>query len=347
MKRRQGDPLAPPLVPASTFSVSGDPSAVPFTYGRTGNPTWSALESEYESVSGAPCVAFSSGMAASAAVIDALLSRAARMVAPSDAYYTLRSLLSARGLAVTYVPSSDPLAFANAAQDADLVWVESPTNPGLDIVDLRATADACHRVGALLVVDNTLATAAGQDPFALGADVVVVSATKATSGHSDAVIGLLAAKDPSIVDKMRAARTVGGAIPGVLEAWLCLRGLKTLDLRVERCSRSALVVARDLSERLPTCYPGLAAHPQHALAARQMNHFGPVLTFDLATRPRAERFCSRLEHIVEATSFGGVETTLERRARWGGDSVSPGFIRMSVGLEPPEAILADLRRALD
>ncbi len=346
MKRRQGEPLAPPLVPASTYVLSGDPSKAAFAYGRTANPTWSALEAEYEAIAGAPCLAFASGMAAFAAVVDALVPRGARVVAPSDGYYALRSLLGARGIDAQLVASTDPHAFAIAAANAALVWVETPTNPGLDVVDIRETAEACRRAGALLVVDNTLATAAAQDPFAMGADVVVVSATKGTSGHSDAVIGLAGAKDPAVLDKLRTARTLGGAIPGVLEAWLCLRGLKTLELRVARSSESALAIARGLRERLPVRYPGLPDHPQHALAARQMTSFGPVLTFDLGTQESAEHFCARLPRIVEATSFGGVETTLERRARWGGDAVSPGLIRLSVGVEAPERILAELRGAL-
>jgi cystathionine gamma-lyase len=343
--RTQGAPLAPPLVPASTYSFAGDPAGAPFTYGRTGNPTWSALEAEHEAVCGAPSVAFASGMAACAAVIDAVLPRGAPLVAPSDAYYTLRTLLAARGVEAWLLPSSDPLAFAKSAAGAALVWVETPTNPGLDVVDIRATAEACKAAGALLVVDNTLATAAGQDPLTLGADLVVVSGTKATSGHSDAVIGLVAARDPELLAKVRTARTIGGAIPGVLEAWLCVRGMKTLDLRVARASASALAIASALGD-FHARYPGLANHPQHALAARQMKQFGCVLTFDLETRERAERFCGRLERIAIATSFGGVESTLERRARWGGDVVSPGLIRMSVGLEEPQALLDDLRRAL-
>jgi cystathionine gamma-lyase len=346
MKRRQGESLAPPIVPASTFHLAGDSAGVPFVYGRNANPTWSALEAEYGAVGGAPCVAFASGMAACAAVVDALLERGKRIVAPSDAYYTMRSLLAARGADASLVASTDPLAFVRAAHGAAIVWVETPTNPGLDIVDLQATAEACKRAGALLVVDNTLATAVGQDPLALGADVVVVSATKATAGHHDAVIGLAAARGESLVEKLRGARTVGGAIPGVLEAWLCHRGLKTLPLRMARMSESALAIARALADDLPVRYPGLPSHPQHALAARQMEHFGPVLTFDLETRERAETFCARLERIEEATSFGGTETTLERRARWGGDAVSPGLIRMSVGLEEPAVLLDELTRAL-
>ena len=347
-KRRPGDALAPPLVPASAFFAPGDPADAPFAYGRLGNPTWSALEAEYEATTGgAPTVAFASGMAAVAAVVDALVPRGGRAVAPSDAYYAVRALFEARGVETRLVSSTDPESFARAASGAALVWVETPTNPGLDVVDVAATAKACREAGALLVVDNTLATAAGQDPFALGADVVVVSATKATSGHSDAVIGLAAARDPALARRLRAARTPGGAIPGVLEAWLCLRGLKTLDLRLGRSSESALAIARALGDDgWLVRYPGLPEHPQHALAARQMKHFGPVLTFDLASQARAETFCSHLERIAEATSFGGVETTLERRARWASDAVSPGLIRMSVGLEPPEAILAELRAAL-
>jgi cystathionine gamma-lyase len=291
-------------------------------------------------------VAFGSGMGACAAVIDALVPRGARVVAPADGYYALRTLLQARGVETTLVASTEPEAFARAAPGAALVWVETPTNPGLDVIDLAATASACRDAGALFVVDNTLATTAGQDPFAFGADVVVVSATKATSGHSDAVIGLAAARQASVVDELRKARTLGGAIPGTLEAWLCIRGLKTLEVRLARSSASALTLASALREHLPVRYPGLPEHPGHALAARQMTHFGPVLTFDLATRERAERFCERLEVVAEATSFGGVESTLERRARWPAEAVSPGLIRMSVGLESPESLLADLRHAL-
>jgi cystathionine gamma-lyase len=349
MSRRQGEPLSPPLVPASTYRVAGDPAGLPFTYGRTSNPTWSALESEYGAIGGAPCVAFSSGMAACAAVLDGLLPRRGTVIAPSDGYYAVRRLLRARGIGAIFVGSSDPLAFVSAvmsAPDAQLVWVETPTNPGLDVVDLDATAEACRRAGALLVVDNTLSTVAGQDPFAHGADVVVVSATKATAGHHDAVIGIAAARDASVVERLLTARTLGGAIPGVLEAWLCHRGIKTLDLRLARSSASALAIARSLPAEVRVRYPGLPDHPQHSLAASQMKHFGPVATFDLETKERAERFCARLAHITEATSFGGVETTLERRARWGGDAVSEGLIRLSVGLEDPALLLADLRHAL-
>jgi len=344
-RRDPGDPIAPPLVPASTFFTPGDPAASPFSYGRSGNPTWTALEERYAALCGAPSVAFASGMAACAAVVDALLPRGARIAAPSDAYYTLRSLLAARHVDAQLVASSDPLAFARAAKGAALVWVETPTNPGLDVVDVAATAQACKAAGALLVVDNTLATCAGQDPFALGADVAVVSATKATSGHDDVVLGLASTRDAALLEKLRSARTIGGAIPGVFEAWACARGLQTLGLRVARSSASARAVAEQLGD-LGVRYPGLAAHPQHALAARQMKHFGPVLTFDLGTSERAQAFCARLEGILEATSFGGNTTTLERRARWGGDRVSPGLIRMSVGLEEPEATVAEIRRAL-
>ncbi|HEY4015568.1 MAG TPA: aminotransferase class I/II-fold pyridoxal phosphate-dependent enzyme [Polyangiaceae bacterium] len=345
-RRRSGEPLAPPLVPASTFFLPGDPAGQVYRYGREGNPTWSALEEEYAALGRAPCLAFASGMAACAAIVDGLVPRGGRVVAPADGYYAFRSLLQARGVEVESVPSGDSRAFARAARGATLVWVETPSNPGLDVADLAATAEACRAAGALLVVDNTLATAVGQDPFAFGADVVVVSATKATSGHSDALIGLASARDAAVLAKLKTARTLGGGIPGVMEAWLCARGLKTLALRLARSSSSALALAQALSGRMPVTYPGLPSHPQHTLAARQMTHFGPVLTFDLGSKDRAERFCAGLQWIAEATSFGGAETTLERRARWGGDDVSPGLIRLSVGLEAPEAILDDLNTAL-
>jgi cystathionine gamma-lyase len=180
---------------------------------------------------------------------------------------------------------------------------------------------------------------------ALGADLEVVSATKATAGHSDAVIGLARSMRPELIAKLRAGRTLGGAIPGVLEAWLCLRGLMTLDLRLAQASASALKVAERLAE-WEARYPGLPGHPHFDLGQRQMRHCGPVLTFDLKTEVRAERFCAALRHIFVATSFGGVESSLERRARWGGDAVSPGLIRMSVGMEDPQRLLEDLELAI-
>jgi cystathionine gamma-lyase len=346
-KPARGEPLPFPLVPASTFHLAGDPEGAPFVYGRNGNPTWSGLESQYAKLGGAPCVTFASGMAACAAVFDALLPRGARVVAPSDGYYTLRRFLALRGVETTLVASTNPMAFAEAAPGAAVVWVETPTNPGLDVVDLQATADACKRAGALLVADNTLATALGQDPFAFGVDVVVVSATKMTSGHHDALIGIVEARDVRLLEKVRAVRTVTGAVPGVLEAWLCARGLKTLEIRLARSSASALALAERLPASLSVRYPGLPRHPHHDVAAKQMKHFGCVLSFDLGTRERAEAFCRRLEHIAEATSFGGTDSTLERRARWGGDAVSPGLVRLSVGLEEPELLLSEILRALD
>ena len=351
MRGKEGAPLATPLVPTSTFHVEGDPALAPFTYARMGNPTWAALEEAHARIDGAGCVAFASGMAASAAVLDGVLPLGGALVAPSDAYYTVRLLIQARGITARLVPSTDPLAFARAAAGAAVVWVETPTNPGLAVVDVRATAEACRAAGALLVVDNTLATAQGQDVFALGADVAVISATKSTSGHSDALIGLACTRDAAVLAKLRAARTVGGGVPGVLEAWLCLRGLATLDVRLARTSSTALLVATEMRawDALHVAdvrYPGLRGHPGHDVAARQMRHFGPVLTFDVGTAERAERLCARLRHIAVATSFGGVETTLERRARWGGDAVSPGLIRMSVGLEDAGVLLDDLMQAL-
>lgn len=346
MPIQRGGPLAPPLVPASTFLTPGDPHAYPFAYGRMDNPTWVALEAAHAELAGGRTVSFASGMAACAAVIDALLPRGGLVVAPADGYFTLRSLLAARCVPTRLVDSGDPLALAHAAPGAALVWLETPTNPGLNVLDIRATAAACRNAGALLVVDNTLASCAGQDVLGLGADVAVVSATKITSGHSDAVLGLAVAKSDDIVEKLRAARTIGGAIPGVLEAWLCLRGMKTLALRLPQASSSALAAAQMLS-RFDARYPGLPGHPQHSLARAQMKQFGPVLTFDLGTRDRADRFLARLRLVAEATSFGGVETTVERRARWGGDAISPGLLRMSVGLEPIDLIIADLKSGLE
>jgi cystathionine gamma-lyase len=345
VRRTRGTPLAPPLVQASTFFAPGDPKESDFVYTRYGNPTFSALEMEQQAMCGAPSLSYPSGMAASAAIMDALVPRDAVVVMASDCYYNVRTLARTRAFRCRWVESTKPHGFAEAAAGAAMVWIETPTNPGLRIVDIEETARACKAAGALLVVDNTLATAVGQEPLALGADIALISATKMTSGHHDATIGLVSARDAAIATRLREHRTMTGMIAGVLEAWLCLRGMKTLALRSSRCSETALFLAHELSA-YDARYPGLPTHPSHELASRQMKHFGPVLTFDLVSQDRAVAFCSRLIGIAESTSFGGVDTTLERRARWGGDEVSPGLIRMSVGLEDPERLLDELRRAL-
>jgi cystathionine gamma-lyase len=209
---------------------------------------------------------------------------------------------------------------------------------------------AARQAGALVAVDNTTATPLGQRPLELGADLSVCSDSKAMCGHSDVLLGHVAVRDSELLQKIDRYRELTGGIAGPMEAWLALRSLATLPLRLERMSASALKVAEFLRSRDEVehvLYPGLPTHLGHAVAAGQMRSFGPVLSFTLAGKQAAERFLSSAELITEATSFGGVTTTAERRARWGHDGVAPGFIRMSVGLEDAGDLIADMEQALD
>jgi cystathionine gamma-lyase len=274
------------------------------------------------------------------------------VVLPSDSYYTTRLLasgwLETIGVQVRLAPTRDN-AQGTALDGARLLWLETPTNPQLDVCDIQELARAARERGALVAVDNTTATAYLQQPLALGADYVVASDTKALTGHSDLVLGHVATADPERASALRTWRTQHGAIPGPMEAWLAHRSLATLSLRLNRQCASALQLAGVLSPEASVeavHYPGLPDHPGHAVAKRQMQAFGTVVSFDLATRARAERFLGGLDVVREATSFGGVHSTAERRARWGGDAIGEGFIRFSVGCESVEDILSDVTAAL-
>ena len=297
-------------------------------------------------------VLFSSGMAAASAVLGGLREGDA-LVLPSDGYYTIRALardrLEPAGVDVRLVPT-DTDAVAAAAPGAALVWIETPSNPGLDACDVRAVADAARAAGALLAVDNTLATPLHQRPLELGADLSVVSATKSLSGHSDLLLGYAAVRDPERAQALRAWRVQAGAIAGPFEAWLAHRSLATLDVRLERQCQNAAALAEMLARRDDVAavrYPGLPDDPAHEVAARQMDRFGALIGFDPGGARRAQTLLAACELVSESTSFGGVHTTAERRARWGGDAVPEGLIRLSVGCEAAEDLLADVAHALD
>jgi cystathionine gamma-lyase len=247
------------------------------------------------------------------------------------------------------VPTGGPQQPA-ALDGARLLWIESPSNPGLDVCDIRELAATAHASGALVAVDNTLATPLGQRPLELGADFAVASGTKALTGHGDVLLGYVVCRDPELAAAAREWRKSVGAIPGPMETWLAHRSLATLRLRVDQQAKGALAIAEALRRRPEVTglrHPGLPGDPAHQLAARQMHRFGCVVSFALPDRPFAERFLAALRLVDEATSFGGVRSTAERRARWGGDEVPEGFIRLSVGVEEPEDLVADLLRALD
>ncbi|MBW1598689.1 cystathionine gamma-lyase [Streptomyces sp. JJ38] len=352
------EPYAPPLPGpafAAHYHLPGDPADAPYTYGRDGNPTWTALEravAELEDPGGtAQAVAFASGMAAMSAVLLSRVRPGDVVVLPEDGYNLLallRERLESYGARVRTVPTGGPEQF-EALAGASLLWLETPSNPGLDVCDIRRLSEAAHAEGALVVVDNTLATPLGQRPLLLGADVSVASGTKALTGHGDVLLGYVACRDAAVAEDVRLWRKTVGAIPGPMEAWLAHRSLATLELRVARQAESALAVARALAERPEVAgvrYPGLLQDRAHPLAARQMRGFGCVVSFTLPDRAFAERFLSRLRLVHQATSFGGVRSTAERRGRWGGDAVADGFVRLSVGVEDTRDLVADVLRAL-
>ena len=287
------------------------------------------------------------------AVLD-LLPAGARVVAPTDCYAGVHALLAdgqQQGRwQVGLVDVTDTGTAAAAARRADLLWLESPTNPLLDIADLPALCAAARDGGALVAVDNTFATPLLQQPIALGAHVAVHSATKFLGGHSDLLLGLAVADSPQLGERLRRRREVGGAVPGALETFLVLRGLRTLALRLDQGQRSAADLARRLADHPAVTrvrYPGLADHPGHARAAAQMTGFGAVLGFEVRNAPAANAVCDSVRVIRSATSLGGVESTIERRAKLPGqEHLPPGFLRLSVGCEHIEDLWDDLANAL-
>jgi len=352
---RPGQPFMPGPVMAGPFHLPGDLADAKHIYGRYGNPTFELLEQALGELDGGEAVVFASGMAAAAAVLETALpvDGGGVLVAPVDGYPGVRELaagsLAARRVETRLVTSSDEWVRA-ALPGAALAWIETPSNPALEVLDIAALAEAAHAEGAALVVDNTLATPLGQRPLELGADLVVSSASKHLGGHSDLVMGYAATRDPDRARALREHRRIAGAIPGPFEAWLAHRSLATLAVRLERQSASALALAELLVMRPEVSgvrYPGLASDPSHALADAQMDCFGSVLGFALPSRDAAERFLAASALITEATSFGGVHTSAERRARWGTDDVPEGFIRLSVGIEDAGDLARDLERALD
>jgi cystathionine gamma-lyase len=350
---RQGAPLLPGPTFASYYHLEGDPAGADYVYGRYGNPTWTLYESALGELEEGIAVAFASGMAAASAVLLPLLRHGDVLVAPADGYPAVRTLATGQlaecGVEVRLVAAADEPP-DELLRGAKLVWIETPSNPGLESVDIAALADRAHRAGALVAVDNTLATPLGQLPLALGADFSVSSDSKHLTGHGDLILGHVAVSDPARADALVAWRTQTGAIPGPFEAWLAQRSLATLELRLERQCSTALALAERLLFRPDVAdvrYPGLPGDPGHAVASRQMRRYGTVVGFTLDSRERAERFLAACRLVAQATSFGSVHSSAERRARWGGNDVPEGFIRFSVGCETPEDLLADVDRALD
>ena len=345
-----GEPLAPPLVMASNFHAGGERA-----YARTeGTPTWQALEEAVGELEGGEAVLFSSGMGAVSSVLETL-PLGARVVHPTVSYLGVRRLLGGHAQAgrieATPVDVTDSDAVIAELDGAGMLWLETPTNPLVGIADLERLAEAARQRGIRTVVDNTFATPLLQRPLELGCDLVVHSGTKLIGGHSDLLLGIAVARDGEQAEELRGVRHDAGATPGGLEAWLALRGLRTLPVRLERMQATALLLAerlRDHAEVIAVHYPGLPDDPGHELANRQMDGFGTMLAFQVkGGADQADALCESVQLITHATSLGGVETLIENRAAAPGEEHLPeGLLRVSVGCEHPEDVWEDLDAAV-
>ena len=341
-----------PVTLSSTYRVGGE-----LDYARDGNPGWAAFEQVLGALEGGTCVAFASGMAAAAAVLETLPA-GAHIVASKVAYHGVHVLMRERAasgrLRAHLLDVTDVDGVAAACAGAQLLWLETPMNPLIGIADIAALSAVAHAQGAVVLVDSTLATPLRQLPLELGADLVLHSATKFIGGHSDLLLGAVVTRDPERAEGLIHRRQTDGSTPGALEAFLALRGLRTLAVRLDRAERSAGELARRLLTHPAVTrvrYPGLPEDPGHELASRQMSGFGAMLAFEtVGDAAAAERVCDRVELITYATSLGGVETLLERRARYPAEQAAgtpPTLIRLSVGIEDVEDLWSDLERALD
>jgi cystathionine gamma-synthase len=359
--RERGAAVNPPVVLSSTYVSTGVPDAAEPLYGRNASPSWEPFESALAALEGAtaPAVLFGSGMAAIAATL-ALVPAGGRVVLPRHVYQLTHAItadLARRtGLRTTPVDIADTAAVLEAVAGpdgpADLLWVESPTNPMLEVADLPALVSGARTVATLVAVDNTFATPLGQRPLTLGADLVVHSVTKYLAGHSDVVLGAVVTNDAALRTAVTGYRTLHGAIAGPWEAWLALRGLRTLALRVERSQASAAVLARRLADHpdvVEVRHPSLPEDPGHERATRLLHGYGSIL----GVRPRggaaaADAVVDAVRLWLPATSLGGVESSLERRRRFATESVTvpDDLLRLSVGIEDVEDLWRDLDQAL-
>ena len=327
-------PLNEPITMASTYVAGAERE-----YGRYANPTWTAFEEALGALEGGRALAFASGMAAVATLLD-LVGQGAKVVAARHAYQGSVMALAdyeARGrLRAELVDVTDTDAVVKACDDAAMVWLESPTNPALEIADIPAITAAAHDAGATVVVDNTFATPLLQRPLEDGVDVVLHSASKYLSGHSDVLMGAIVTRDEDLYAVLKGRRDLLGAIPGPFEAWLALRGMRTLHLRVERAQANAMELSRRLEQ-----------HP--AVAEVRYPGFGGILAVVLADGPLAADLLTRSTRLwVHATSLGGVESTFERRRRWKTEAatIPDALVRMSAGIEDVDDLWADLEAAL-
>jgi cystathionine beta-lyase/cystathionine gamma-synthase len=354
--------LTVPIYQTSTFVQEAVGEHKGYDYARVANPTRTALQLCLASLEGAEHgVAFSSGLGATTTLMH-LLEPGDRVVAVADVYGGVYRMFSQvyepKGYEFEWVPAQEINENLSAHLDerTRIVWLETPTNPLLNIVDIRAAAEAAHAVGAMVVVDNTFASPYLQQPLALGADVVVHSTTKYLGGHSDLVGGFVATNDPTVAERLTFLQKSLGAVPGPFDSWLVLRGLKTLAVRMRQHCENAHAVSAFL-ERHPriekVLYPGLPSHPGHRIAAHQMRDFGGMVSFLCESEEEAVGLCARTKVFKLAESLGGVESMIEHPARMTHASTADApfaaprsLVRLSVGIESAEDLVADLEAAL-
>jgi cystathionine gamma-synthase len=339
--------LNPAIALNSTFHEGG-----PIGYGRYGNEAWSALEEAISVLEGGKTLIFSSGMAAISSVFS-LLPQGAIIVAAENGYQgtttMLKKMHEAKKLEVRFVnlPNTDEVL--KALPGAQMLYLESPTNPAIEVVDLPVVIAAGKKAGNIVVVDSTLATPMVQNPLALGADIALHSVTKYLSGHSDILLGCVVTNDESIFERVEQARRYGGAIPGPFEAWIALRGLRTFALRMQRSQENAMELAKRLEKDprvLKVRYPGLASDPYHERAKSFMKGFGAMISFEVkADIAQIDKMCNSSTLITNATSLGGVESIWERRRRWATEShtIPENLIRFSVGIENVDDLWSDIQ----
>ena len=348
---RTGDAsLNPNIELSATFHAGGE-----IGYGRFGNSSWKALESAIEVIEAGKTILFSSGLAAISAIFRTLPNSS--IIVTSKNGYTgtmnlLRQITEINSIQVRYVDVSNTEEVITALEGANFAWIESPTNPALEVADLPTIIKAAKAQSVLVGVDNTFATGLNQKPLQMGADYSMNSVTKYLSGHSDVLMGSVSTNNPELFSKVFDVRKFHGAIPGPFEAWLALRGIRTLALRLDKAQENALELAKRLSthpnvERVR--YPGLATDPHHQMAKSFMKGFGAIVCIEVkGGAAMADKACESSRLVTYATSLGGVESLWERRQRWGSEapSIPDNLVRISVGIEEIEDLWADIDQAL-
>ena len=348
---RTGDAsLNPNIELSATFHAGGE-----IGYGRFGNSSWKALESAIEVIEAGKTILFSSGLAAISAIFRTLPNSS--IIVTSKNGYTgtmnlLRQITEINSIQVRYVDVSNTEEVITALEGANFAWIESPTNPALEVADLPTIIKAAKAQSVLVGVDNTFATGLNQKPLQMGADYSMNSVTKYLSGHSDVLMGSVSTNNPELFSKVFDVRKFHGAIPGPFEAWLALRGIRTLALRLDKAQENALELAKRLSthpnvERVR--YPGLATDPHHLMAKSFMKGFGAIVCIEVkGGAAMADKACESTKLVTYATSLGGVESLWERRQRWGSEapSIPDNLVRISVGIEEIEDLWADIDQAL-